>query len=127
MEQYIYQILEALGAILSIVLIRLLHNVAMKAKQETKNEKAAFYIELLEKAISDAVTATNQTYVDALKEQGKFDESAQQFAFNKTKKAVMDVLDKNAQKILEAAIKDLDSYIDSKIEAAVKEEKVLTK
>ena len=127
MEQYVYQIIEALCAILGIVLIRLLHNFAIKAKQEVKNAKASFYIDLLEKAIQDAVSATNQTYVDALKEQGKFDESAQKFAFNKTKKAVMDVLGENGQKILEAAIKDLDAYIDAKIEAAVKEEKIFTK
>lgn len=39
----------------------------------------------------------------------------------------MDVLGENGQKILEAAIKDLDAYIDAKIEAAVKEEKIFTK
>ena len=108
MEQYIYQIIEALCAILGIVLIRLLHNFATKAKQEVKNEKASFYIDLLEKSIQDAVSATNQTYVDALKEQGKFDESAQKFAFNKTKKAVMDVLVENGQIIQGAAIYEIE-------------------
>lgn len=123
MEVYIQQIIEALAAIFSIVLIRLIHNFAIKAKQEAKNEKVNLYIDLLEKAIEDTVTATNQTYVDALKEQGKFDESAQKFAFSKTKKAVMDILGEDGQKILEIAIKDLDAYVDSKIEATVKNEK----
>lgn len=126
MEQYIFQILEAIGAIFTIVLIRLIHNFATKAKQEAKNEKVNFYINLLESTIKNAVTATNQTYVNALKEQGKFDESAQTFAFSKTKKTVTDILGEDGKKILEAVIKDLDIYIDSKIEAFVKEEKAVS-
>lgn len=123
METYIYQIIEALIGILAIVLIRFANNLATRVKLEINNSKVNNYVDLLNQAILDAVTATNQTYVTALKEAGTFDESAQQFAFNKTRKAVLDILDENARKILNTTIKDLDSYIDTKIEACVNEKK----
>jgi hypothetical protein len=42
--------------------------------------------------ISTCVIATNQTYVESLKQQGKFDAEAQKEAFAKTYNAVIAVL-----------------------------------
>ena len=39
------------------------------------------YMEMLTSTITDCVIATNQTYVESLKAQGKFDAAAQQRAF----------------------------------------------
>ena len=47
------------------------------------------YMDMLTQTISDCVIATNQTYVESLKAQGKFDLNAQKEAFNLTKDAVM--------------------------------------
>ena len=50
------------------------------------------YMNMLTKTISDCVIATNQTYVDSLKSQGKFDGEAQRKAFELTQNAVMEIL-----------------------------------
>ena len=50
------------------------------------------YIDMLNSTITDCVIATNQTYVEALKQQGKFDIEAQKTAFQMTSKAVLDIL-----------------------------------
>lgn len=77
------------------------------------------YIDMLNSTITDCVIATNQTYVEALKQQGKFDIEAQKTAFQMTSKAVLDILSDDAKKYLTAAVGDLNVYITKKIEAEV--------
>ena len=77
------------------------------------------YMDMLTQTISDCVIATNQTYVDALKQQGKFDLEAQKVAFELTSNAVLEILSAEAQEYLSNAVGDLNSYITKKIEAEV--------
>lgn len=77
------------------------------------------YMDMLTQTISDCVIATNQTYVESLKQQGKFDLDAQKEAFNLTKDAVLAILSEEAQTYLATAVGDLNAYITKKIEAEV--------
>lgn len=77
------------------------------------------YMDMLTQTISDCVIATNQTYVESLKQQGKFDLEAQKEAFNLTRDAVMAILSEEAQVYLSTAVGDLNAYITKKIEAEV--------
>ena len=78
------------------------------------------YMDMLGDTITACVVATNQTYVDALKQQGKFDEEAQIYAFQLTSNAVMEILSDEAKIYLTTVVGDLNSYINQKIEAEVK-------
>ena len=89
-------------------------------KSKTKNETIKKYIDMLDDTIMNCVLATNQTYVDALKKAGTFDEEAQKKAFQLTYDAVTAVLTDEAQKYLSESVKDLKIYITNKIEAQVK-------
>lgn len=84
-----------------------------------ENDTAQKYLNMLNNTISQCVIATNQTYVEALKKEGKFDLEAQKIAFNKTKTSVLQLLNNEAKVYLTTAIGDLDSYINNTIEAAV--------
>ena len=77
------------------------------------------YMEMLTSTITDCVIATNQTYVESLKAQGKFDAAAQAQAFELTSKAVMEILSEEAKIYLISAVGDLNAYITKKIEAEV--------
>lgn len=77
------------------------------------------YMAMLTQTVSDCVIATNQTYVESLKQQGKFDLEAQKEAFNLTKDAVLEILSEEAQLYLSTAVGDLNTYITKKIEAEV--------
>ena len=77
------------------------------------------YADFVKETVTNCVLATNQTYVDALKEQGKFDAEAQKVAFQKTFEAVMNILSADAKKYLTNAIGDLDKYVTDAIEAQV--------
>lgn len=68
-------------------------------KEKTRNEKEKKYLDMLDKTICEAVIATNQTYVEALKKAGKFDGAAQAEAFKKTYETVMKLLTEEARLI----------------------------
>lgn len=82
------------------------------------------YMKMLQDTVIDCVIATNQTYVESLKSQGKFDAEAQKFAFQKTYDAVMQILTEDAVTYLNAALGDLDAYVNTLIEAQVNMQKL---
>lgn len=89
-------------------------------KKKTNDDNAKKYLDFLDSAVSNAVLATTQTYVESLKSQGKFDMEAQKVAFNQTYDAVMKVLTADAIKVINEVIGDVETYVTNKIEAEVK-------
>ena len=81
------------------------------------------YTELISSTITTCVIATNQTYVEALKKSGKFDEEAQKLAFEQTKTAVLEILTEDAKEYLTEFYGDLDKQLNSLIEAEVNKNK----
>lgn len=92
-------------------------------KNTTDNETFKKYFDLLNKTVSNCVIATNQTYVDALKDKNAFTAEAQKEALQKTYSAIMSILSADAITYLTNATGDLQSYILNLIEAQVKENK----
>lgn len=88
-------------------------------KQNANSDTQRRYLDLLEKYVIDAVVATNQTYVNALKEEGKFDLDAQKEAFRRTKDAALSLLTEDMQEFLETVVGDLDTYVNNLIESTV--------
>ena len=88
-------------------------------KEKTRNEKEKKYLDMLDKTVCEAVIATNQTYVEALKKAGKFDGAAQAGAFKKTYETVMKLLTEEAKTYLTTLVGDLEADIQNKIEAQV--------
>lgn len=91
--------------------------------EEMDNELGKKYISMLFNTVSDCVIATNQTYVEALKKEGRFDVSAQKVAFQKTYVAVLNILSYESKSYLEAMVGDLESFIKNLIEAEVNRQK----
>lgn len=124
-----------IGELFKVVLIPLLgllvkyfcQFVNLKAdelKQKNDNDTYKKYIDMLNDTIQTTVIATNQTYVEALKAQGKFDAEAQKIAFQMTYDAIMRTLGEEAKKYLSSAVGDLNSYITNAIESTVNISKV---
>lgn len=115
--------LVPLLAILCNFLIQYLRKKSEEITVETDNELLQKYLTMLTDTIVTCVIATNQTYVNALKEQNAFDVEAQKHAFEMTYQAVMAILSDEAKKYLEAAVGDLNTYITQQIEAQVNTQK----
>lgn len=97
----------------------ILAKIATNRTQEEK-ELASKYLSMVEKTVTDCVMATNQTYVDSLKQEGKFDSEAQKAAFNKTLDAVLAILTDDAKEYLTQIFGDLNVYLTNLIESQVK-------
>ena len=94
-----------------------------EANTNKENMLADKYIKMLADTIKACVIATNQTYVDSLKDKNAFDEEAQKEAFKKTSDAVMLILSQEAKDYLSTIYGDLNQYIITQIEASVNENK----
>ena len=97
---------------------------AEEIKQKNENETFKKYIDMLNETIQNTVVATNQTYVESLKAQGKFDAEAQRVAFQMTYDEIMKTLGDEAKKYLSSAVGDLNSYITNAIDKNVNQNKV---
>ena len=111
-------IIPLLG-VLTTFLVKWLQIKSNELQNKMDNELADKYMTILTNTITECVLATNQTYVDTLKQQNKFDLEAQKIAFEKTSEAVMAILTEDAKKYLESAVGDLELFIKQKIEAEV--------
>lgn len=110
--------------VVSAYIVSAVKKAAENAKADTDNITAQRYIEEIATAISDAVAATSQTYVDALKQAGKFDLSAQKEAAQKALTACIAAISPAAQEFIEDAYGDLKEYLSTKIEAEVRKQKL---
>lgn len=125
----LYQIFELcvipLLGVLTMYLVQFIKMKSQEISDKTDSELADKYIQMLTDTITTCVIATNQTYVESLKKQGKFDAEAQKEAFNLTYNAVMAVLTDEAKHYLAAIYGDLTAYITTRIEAEVNVSKIV--
>lgn len=111
-------IIPLLG-ILTTYFIVFIKNKSNELKEVTDNELYRKYIDLLQDTIVRCVIATNQTYVENLKNKNAFDKEAQEEAFKMTYDAVMVILTDDAKEYLNNAVGDLQLYVTKLIEAQV--------
>lgn len=111
-------IIPLLG-VLTTYLVIFIKQKSKELQETTDNELYKKYIELLQDTIVRCVIATNQTYVEALKDKNAFDKEAQEHAFKMTYDAVMAILTDDAKVYLSNVFGDLEVYITKLIEAEV--------
>ena len=116
-------IIPLLG-VLTTFIITWLNSKKQALKQQTNNQLEQKYLDMLDKTITDCVIAMNQTYVNSLKQQGKFDAKAQKKAFTDVYNKVFTILGQDAVEYLNSAVGDLTEYITSKIEKEVSSNKI---
>ena len=74
-----------------------------------------------EAVVVDGIFATRQVYVDALKEQGKFDAEARRIAMQKAQEYFLTHVSDRSLAILEAAIGPVEQWLAEFIEAKIGE------
>lgn len=105
--------------ILTKFLIDFLKSKSQELQAKTENDIEAKYLQKITETIITCVVATNQTYVESLKKQGKFDANAQEAAFKMTYEAVVALLSDEIKKYIVDISGDLQLYLSQKIEAEV--------
>ena len=100
-----------------VMLIKTKMNEIQNKIEGTLDDK---YLSMLSNTITACVLATNQTYVDGLKDKNIFDAEAQKEALHRTYEAVVTILSEDAKEYLTTAYGDFQEFIMQKIEAEVK-------
>lgn len=123
MNETLQQILAAAVPVLCLLitaggayLVALLRKATAALKKKADNEKATKYIDMAYGAVSRAVMATAQTFVDALKEEGAFTKDKQIEAFNMAKNTALEILGNEAISALNEIYGDFDTWINTLIE-----------
>lgn len=123
----LYKIFEVcvipLLGVLTVYIVKFIQKKTQELNSKNENELMNKYLTMLSNTIIDCVIATNQTYVESLKKQGKFDLEAQKVAFEMTYNAVINVLSNDAKTYLSNIYGDLNKYITNIIEAEVNKNK----
>lgn len=123
----LYEIFEVcvipLLGVLTVYIVKFIQMKTEELNSKNKNDILNKYLTMLSNTVIDCVVATNQTYVDSLKAQGKFDLEAQKVAFEMTYNAVIKVLSDDAKEYLTNIYGDLSVYITNMIEAEVNRNK----
>ena len=106
-------------AALTVYAVKWINAQANNLKNKTDNDILDKYLEMLANTVSKCVIATNQTYVESLKKEGKFDAEAQKVAFEKTYDAVMSIISIDMVEYLTEFVGDFETFLMQSIEAEV--------
>lgn len=114
-----------IGAI-PIVSKYLIQQIEAKKNEILKNDKAKDFQNSIDGAmnlVEKVVDYVSQTYVDALKKEGKFDATAQQNAYNKAVEALEKLMDDDMKHVLINVYGDLSTWMKVAIESYIKSRK----
>ncbi len=92
--------------------------------RKSESDVAKRFLDAVADAVSTAVTYTSQTYVDALKKSGEFTKENQEFALKVAIAKAKALLTEDAIKYLEGAYGSVERYLEGRIEAEVRNQKV---
>lgn len=127
MEETIMQLLMAVMTaaipVLTAFLVKYINQKKDELSAQTDSTKWQWYIDEIADAITAAVSATSQTYVDALKSAGKFDLAAQKEAAQKALASALAAISPAAKAFIEQMYGDVTEYLTTRIEAEVRKQK----
>ncbi len=84
-----------------------------------KNEKANKMIKTATEIVVSAVKTVFQTYVDALKKEGKFDKESQLLALTKAKDIALSQMTEDVKEFIQTNYGELDLWLTTQIEATI--------
>ena len=120
-KELLYILITASVPVLTTYVCKFLYAKWTESKVKVKNEKIATTLDNVINMVLDVVEATNQKYVDELKKRGEFTEETAAEAFQISKETALTMLSNEAAEIIVDVYGDLDVYLDTLIEATVKQ------
>ena len=111
-------LIPLLITIITICICMITSKVAKNAA-ESAPSKYSEIIYALENIVNKAVITTNQTFVNELKKQGKFDKEAMEEAYNKTFNSIVASLSQSFFEYIDKETIDIDTLLKNMIETSV--------
>ena len=120
-KDILYILITTAVPVLVTYLCKFLYTKWTEGQAKIENEKIATTLDNVVNMVLDVVESVNQTFVDELKKKGEFTEEAAVEAFNKSKETALELLSEDAVEIIISVYGNLDVYLDTLIEATVKQ------
>ena len=111
-------LIPLLVTVITICICVMTSKVAKDAAR-TAPSKYSEIIYGLENIVSKAVITTNQTFVNELKKQGKFDKAAMQEAYKRTYESIIASLSQSFFEYIDKEAVDIDALLKNMIETSV--------
>ena len=121
LQDLIYAVIIAAVPVLTVYLCKFLSTKGDEIKTTVQNDELQKTLDMVVEIVTNAVTQTNQTFVDSLKNAGTFTPEAAAQAFNMSKDTVLKLLSEDAKTVIAKVYGDLDTYLDTLIESTVKQ------
>ena len=118
-------LIPLLVTIITICICMMTSKIAKDAAR-TAPSKYSEIIYGLENIVNKAVITTNQTFVNELKKQGKFDKEAMQEAYRRTYESIVASLSQTFFEYLDEETIDIDVLLKNMIETSVNWNKIST-
>lgn len=116
-------LLNIIAAVVTCIVLPLISFFGVKLTQwlntKIKDEKGQLLIKQATDIVLNAVRCVFQTYVEALKKSGGFDQKAQIYAFNLAKDTVLKQLSHDAKSYIATNYGDLEEWLKTQIEASI--------
>lgn len=125
-KDIIYALIIVFIPIMSNILIQLIGALSATLQEnlaESKYARLRDYIVDVDECIKKVVNEVNQTYVDSMKATGSFTIDAHSIAKEKAVKAAKSLIGDEFKDAVETLYGDFDKYLDTVIEATVKDNK----
>lgn len=109
----------AVGTGLSTLIGLLFKKLGDNLATKTKNEKVKQALDLINKLIQDAVLTVQQTFVDDLKKEGKFNAETQKQALEKALEMIKANITTEAEELLNEIYGDVTKWLTIQVEAFI--------
>lgn len=124
LDQILFTLISGFGMVLAGYIIKYVNTRIDEAQQNVKiakYKKLNQYIDVAQDAITKAVTATSQTYVDDVKKAGNFGDAEKEQAKNKAIETARSMITEDSRKAIIEVYGDFSTYLDATVEKVVKE------
>ena len=116
-----YIVVTAAVPVITAYVCKFLYAKWTEGKVKIENEKISNTLDNVVTMVLDVVEATNQTFVDELKKNDSFTKEAAAEAFKISKDKALAMLSIEAAEIITEVYGDVSIYLDTLIEATVKQ------
>ena len=120
-KDILYILITATVPVITTYVCKFLYAKWTEGKAKIENEKISTTLDSVVTMVLDVVESVNQIFVDELKKKGEFTKESAEEAFNKSKETALKMLSNDAADVIAMVYGDVDVYLDTLIEATVKQ------
>ena len=112
-------LIEAVNLLFKIVTVVAIPYLSYMVSRSIKNDKLKHLVNRGEEFVKKSVAMVQQTFVDSLKKEGKFDKDAQREAFRMAYETWMEMASEEVKEAIMEQTGNIDTWLNTMIEAQI--------